>query len=189
MQRQIAGPALRKALTEADVYSSHRKFWDDASGDIVDRMFYTDTKTNLVELLMKQDQMSMAASIESRVPFLDHHVVEFAAKVPPRYKLRTASGKRLVKKALAAYLPPDIIHRPKKGFPVPFDSWLNHEFSTEIRETQQIVDPLPLRDGSVLLERELRQVAQAHLAPDRGAEVRVRGAQGRPRPARAFASP
>jgi asparagine synthase (glutamine-hydrolysing) len=135
MQQHIAGPELRKVLADADVYGSHRAFWNEAGGDIVDRMLYTDTKTNLVELLMKQDQMSMAASIESRVPFLDHHIVEFAAKVPPRYKLRTASGKRLVKKALAAYLPPEIIHRPKKGFPVPFESWLNNDFSTEIRET------------------------------------------------------
>ena len=54
----------------------------------LDRLLYTDLKTYLVELLMKQDQMSMAASIESRVPFLDHHLVEFAAALPPRMKLR-----------------------------------------------------------------------------------------------------
>jgi asparagine synthase (glutamine-hydrolysing) len=77
---------------------------------------------------MKQDQMSMAVSIESRVPFLDHHLVEFAARVPARYKIRGRAGKRLVKDALRGYLPAHIIDRPKQGFPVPFETWLLQRF-------------------------------------------------------------
>jgi asparagine synthase (glutamine-hydrolysing) len=85
---------------------------------------YADQKTYLVELLMKQDQMSMAASIESRVPFLDHEFVEFAARVPGRLKLKDRVGKHIVKEAVADLLPASIIHRKKMGFPTPLKAWL-----------------------------------------------------------------
>jgi len=76
---------------------------------------------------MKQDQMSMAASIESRVPFLDHKVVEFAASLPARYKLRFSSGKYLLRKAMARDLPPEVLRRNKKGFPTPIRPWLRNQ--------------------------------------------------------------
>jgi asparagine synthase (glutamine-hydrolysing) len=90
----------------------------------LDRLLYCDQHTYLVELLMKQDQMSMAASIESRVPFLDHKFVEFASRVPSHLKLRGASGKYILKEAVAGLLPADIIHRRKMGFPTPLKQWL-----------------------------------------------------------------
>src|ERR1700721_4317283 len=73
---------------------------------------------------MKQDQMSMACSIESRVPFLDHHLVEFAATVPDRMKLRGAVGKYILKRAVEDILPRDIVYRKKMGFPTPLRQWL-----------------------------------------------------------------
>jgi asparagine synthase (glutamine-hydrolysing) len=88
------------------------------------RLLYADQQTYLVELLMKQDQMSMAASIESRVPFLDHHLVEFASQVPGSLKLREATGKYILKEAVADLLPAGIIHRKKMGFPTPLKQWL-----------------------------------------------------------------
>ena len=87
-------------------------------------MLYADMKTYLVELLMKQDQMSMAASIESRVPFLDHHLVEFVAGLPADRKLSGFSTKRILREAVRDVLPREILERPKMGFPVPFGSWL-----------------------------------------------------------------
>jgi len=87
-----------------------------------------DQKTYLVELLMKQDKMSMAASIESRVPFLDHNLVEFAATVPARHKLRGTNGKYLVKRAMRELLPASIVKRRKMGFPVPMRHWLKGGF-------------------------------------------------------------
>jgi asparagine synthase (glutamine-hydrolysing) len=81
---------------------------------------------------MKQDQMSMATSIESRVPFLDYKLVEFAAQVPSRFKVKGTSGKHLVKEALAMQLPSSIRHRPKMGFPVPYDQWLRERFAPHI---------------------------------------------------------
>jgi asparagine synthase (glutamine-hydrolysing) len=87
-------------------------------------MLYADQKTYLVELLMKQDQMSMAASVESRVPFLDHPLVEFSTRLPDRMKLRGRQGKYIVKKAAESLLPAHILYRPKMGFPTPLRSWL-----------------------------------------------------------------
>ena len=134
MQRRLGGLALQRALDATDVYAAHRKIYEQSRGAaVVDRMLYTDIKSSLVELLMKQDQMSMAASIESRVPFLDHKLVEFAATVPWRYKLGARSGKQLLKRALAAYLPDHIVNRPKEGFPVPFDTWLRERFLNHAR--------------------------------------------------------
>jgi asparagine synthase (glutamine-hydrolysing) len=88
-------------------------------------MLYSDQKTYLVELLMKQDQMSMACSIESRVPFLDHTFVEFASRVPESLKVRNGTGKYILKRAVEDLLPHDIIYRKKMGFPTPLRQWLS----------------------------------------------------------------
>jgi asparagine synthase (glutamine-hydrolysing) len=96
--------------------------------DLLDKLLYADTKTYLHELLMKQDQMSMAASIESRVPFLDHKLVEYTAKLPQRMKIRGRETKWILREAMRGILPPEILHRPKMGFPVPVGSWFRREF-------------------------------------------------------------
>ena len=98
--------------------------WERSSGDILQRLLYTDIKTYLVELLMKQDNMSMAASIESRVPFLDHVLVEFATNIPRAHQLNGLAGKRVLKKAMEYLLPHSILYRPKLGFPTPWSGWL-----------------------------------------------------------------
>jgi asparagine synthase (glutamine-hydrolysing) len=90
---------------------------------LLDRLLFMDIKTYLVELLMKQDQMSMSASIESRVPFLDHHLVEFAARLPRRLKLGRLTTKRILREAMHGVIPPAILSRPKMGFPVPIARW------------------------------------------------------------------
>lgn len=77
-------------------------------------MLYFDTKTWLVDdLLIKADRMSMAASLELRVPFLDYRLVEFAAKMPSKYKIRQNKTKYLLKKMVKGILPDQIIHRKK----------------------------------------------------------------------------
>jgi asparagine synthase (glutamine-hydrolysing) len=87
-------------------------------------MLYADTRTYLHELLMKQDQMSMAASIESRVPFLDHELASWVAALPERYKLHGWSTKHILRRAMKDTLPPVILSRKKMGFPVPIGAWL-----------------------------------------------------------------
>lgn len=76
----------------------------------------------------------MAASLESRVPFLDHVLVEFAGTLPPHLRLNGRTGKWVVKKAAAAFLPKQIVHRPKMGFPVPFDMWIKEDQKGFIRD-------------------------------------------------------
>src|SRR5205085_4661933 len=98
--------------------------WNERAGSSLNRMLYADQKTYLVELLMKQDQMSMACSIESRVPFLDHPLVEFAAGVPQHMKIRGNCGKYILKRAVEDLLPHDIVYRKKMGFPTPLRQWL-----------------------------------------------------------------
>jgi asparagine synthase (glutamine-hydrolysing) len=106
----------------------------DGHTSLLDRILYADMKTYLVELLMKQDQMSMAASIESRVPFLDHHLVEFAAGLPADRKLSGFSTKRILREAVQDVLPRQILDRPKMGFPVPFSAWVRHEWKGVVRD-------------------------------------------------------
>jgi len=106
-------------------YASFSRYWEAAAGRTpVGQMLYADQKTYLQELLMKQDQMSMSASIESRVPLLDHTFVEFAAAIPDRMKIRNGEAKYIFKKCVEDLLPPEIIYRRKMGFPTPLRSWL-----------------------------------------------------------------
>lgn len=92
---------------------------------LVNRMLYVDTKTSLPDdLLLKADKMTMANSIELRVPFLDHKLLEFAASLPENYKVRGLTTKYIAKRALASRIPEPIRKRRKAGFPVPFGAWL-----------------------------------------------------------------
>jgi asparagine synthase (glutamine-hydrolysing) len=107
------------------VYENYLRCWNSRRGSSpVSRMLYADQKTYLVELLMKQDQMSMACSIESRVPFLDHTFVEFSTRIPDRLRIRGATQKYVLKKAVEDLLPHDIVYRKKMGFPTPLREWL-----------------------------------------------------------------
>jgi asparagine synthase (glutamine-hydrolysing) len=114
-------------LTEGmagDPYQSAHGFWQKSSGDFLNRLLYLDVKTYLVELLRKQDRMSMAASIESRVPFLDHVVVEYALGIPSDFKIHGLNRKRILKQAARDLLPKEVITQRKRGFPTPWRTWL-----------------------------------------------------------------
>jgi asparagine synthase (glutamine-hydrolysing) len=120
----------QKALTKDRfaaicAYSAYMDYRGSRSGaDPLTKLLYADQKTYLVELLMKQDQMSMACSIESRVPFLDHPLVEFAAQVPAHLKIREGKGKYILRKAVEDLLPQTTLARKKLGFPTPIKNWL-----------------------------------------------------------------
>lgn len=94
----------------------------------LDAMLYIDTKTWLPDdLLIKADKMTMANSIELRVPLLDHRVLEFAAALPPQFKLHGLHTKYILKKTLSKKIPGEIRNRKKMGFPVPYESWLRND--------------------------------------------------------------
>jgi len=105
-------------------YAGSMGAWERSHGDLLHRLLYTDLNSYLIELLMKQDQMSMAASIESRVPFLDHPLVEFTARIPAKDEIKGLAGKFILKEAVADLLPEDIVYRKKMGFPTPWAYWL-----------------------------------------------------------------
>jgi len=101
---------------------------------ILDQMLYIDTKTWLPDdLLIKADKMTMANSLELRVPLLDHRLLEFAASLPPHYKLNGFSLKYIWKKALSKRVPDKILKRRKAGFPVPYEFWLRNNLKDQVR--------------------------------------------------------
>lgn len=103
---------------------------------LLDQMLYADTKTWLPDdLLIKADKITMANSLELRVPLLDHKVLEFAASLPASYKVEGTETKRALKATFARTVPQEILTRKKAGFPVPYDSWLRNDLSGYARET------------------------------------------------------
>ncbi|MGH8371269.1 MAG: asparagine synthase (glutamine-hydrolyzing) [Gammaproteobacteria bacterium] len=132
-------PQFRQKLLLAhefsgDPYAEGLRYYNEAPGDALGRMSYADMQTYLVELLMKQDQMSMAASIESRVPFLDHKLVERVAAMPSRYKLRGWQTKAVLKEAFRNLVPKEILLRKKMGFPVPLARWFRGAYGPMMQE-------------------------------------------------------
>jgi asparagine synthase (glutamine-hydrolysing) len=114
------------AASPAAVFAEHLARTD--ATDPINRMLYVDTKLWLPDdLLARGDKTSMAASLEARVPLLDHKLVEFAASLPPHLKVKGLTRKYLLKKVSQAWLPPEIISRKKKGFPMPMSVWFRKE--------------------------------------------------------------
>ena len=142
-------------ISDSNPFANQHKWL--ASSDarsVLDKLLYSDTKSYLHELLMKQDQMSMAASLESRVPFLDHKLVEFSARMPDRLKLRNRETKWVLRQAMRDLLPSEIIDRGKMGFPVPIGKWFRTDFADVIDEyvlserarRRRIFDPIFVRE-------------------------------------------
>ncbi|MGA2071871.1 MAG: asparagine synthase (glutamine-hydrolyzing) [Terriglobia bacterium] len=112
----------------------------------LDAMLYIDTKTWLPDdLLIKADKMTMANSLELRVPLLDHKVLEFAAALLPNLKVRRFTTKYLAKRALGRRVPKPILDRRKAGFPVPYESWLRNDLRNWVQEV--LFDPTTTSRG------------------------------------------
>lgn len=126
--------------------------------DAVDRLSLLDQECFLVSILNRQDKMSMAASIESRVPFLDYRIVEFANRLPSAYKLRGGISKAIVKDVARAFLPAETVDRRKSGFGVPLDRW----FRSNIGMGERIL-ALPEQAASEMFDRgALRRLVKEH---------------------------
>jgi asparagine synthase (glutamine-hydrolysing) len=144
-QNGLLTAEFARASAPSTAYKNVMAYWERSSGEMLQRLLYTDIKTYLVELLMKQDNMSMAASIESRVPFLDHVLVEFASRIPREVQIQGLAGKRILKKAVEDLLPHEILYRPKLGFPTPWSGWLAGPRLETIRE--MLLEPRSLARG------------------------------------------
>jgi asparagine synthase (glutamine-hydrolysing) len=137
LKAQLYGPALREQASRTPADTPTRHLLQAMAGHpLLNQLLYVDTKSWLPDdLLVKADKMTMAASVELRVPLLDHHVLEFAASLPTRHKARGWSMKRVLKKVLEPHVPPEILTRKKAGFPVPYDRWMRHEMRDYVHDT------------------------------------------------------
>lgn len=133
----IYSPEMLRHVNKTESMSVSRNFMSSRFGDgLVEKMLYVDTKTWLPDdLLIKADRMTMANSVELRVPFLDHKVMEFAAGLPRNQKVRGWKMKYLLKKALAKHVPNEILNRRKAGFPVPYATWLRNDLRGFVCDT------------------------------------------------------
>ena len=106
------------------------------TGEPIDALLYLDSKTYLPgDILTKVDRMSMAVSLEARVPLLDHKLIELVTTIPAPLKLKGLETKYIFKRAVGELVPAEILNRPKQGFGMPLQKWINGEFSERIRDT------------------------------------------------------
>jgi asparagine synthase (glutamine-hydrolysing) len=139
---------LDSSCGTAGVLHSFQNYFDNAPSDnLLSRLLYLDTKTYLPgDILTKVDRMSMAASLEVRAPILDHHVVEWAARLPEGSKFRNGQGKYLLKKLAARVgVPQEVLNRPKQGFALPLVHWMRGELKDELLPI--LVEPRTLGRG------------------------------------------
>jgi asparagine synthase (glutamine-hydrolysing) len=142
-KQRLLSPDLRRRLNGASsakvVGNYFREFVSKSTNpDPLNWMTFIDLKLRLPELLlMRVDKMTMATSLEARVPFLDHKLIEYVLTMPQSQKVPGYRTKYLLKKAVAGIIPKEIIDRPKQGFAVPITEWLQRELGTRIRTTIQ----------------------------------------------------
>lgn len=106
------------------------------TGKPLDALLYIDSKTYLPgDILTKVDRMTMAVSLEARAPLLDHKLIDFVTRIPASMKLSGLETKHLLKRAVRDLVPSEILHRPKQGFGVPIQQWINNELRDRIRDT------------------------------------------------------
>ncbi len=147
------GPVFAGAMEPVtrDTFASEAfdRHWARAEGlsDPADRAMYMDLHMYLPDqLLLLQDKMSMAASLEAREPLLDHRLVELAWSVPACLKIRGSSLKVLLKRLAERYVPHECIHREKKGFAAPLETWLRGSLRDHVHET---LDPRHVRERGI----------------------------------------
>lgn len=156
----LFSPELRDELASEHAWSEHERYMRDApAADFLDKTLYTDWKTFLPELnLAYSDKLSMAASVETRVPFLDNEIVDFMCTVPPELKIRGMTSKYLLREAVKDLVPEQIIRRRKAGFGAPIRTWLR-------RDLREMVDDL-LSPGRIAARGYFDAVAVRRMIED-----------------------
>ena len=136
-KRQLYQPEIQTELKDVDTHAFMRQFLSkNGISDQLGEQLLLDLKTYMVDdILVKVDRMSMATSLEVRVPFLDHRVVELAALIPSELKLKGSSSKYILKKAMSRLLPQTILNKKKEGFSIPIKNWLREELRPLLLDT------------------------------------------------------
>lgn len=141
MQADLLTPEVRDAIGDFDPLRPYTHYYRGPQNggealDHLNRIMYVDLKTWLPDTFMeKVDKATMAVSLEGRLPFLDHRLVELAFQIPGKYKIRGLSGKRILKRAVEKLVPPEVLRKPKHGFAVPTDPWFRGELKQFVFET------------------------------------------------------
>ena len=135
LRKELYSEAMHDSVGKA---SGAEEFLDifESSGDgkVLSKALFADTLTYLPgDLLVLTDRMSMANSVEARAPFIDHELVELVAAMPASAKMKGMDKKTLLKQAIASFIPPEILKRPKKGFTIPLTLWLRSELQSYMR--------------------------------------------------------
>ncbi|MGH7573327.1 MAG: asparagine synthetase B family protein, partial [Gemmatimonadota bacterium] len=127
----------------------------------VDRWLYVDLRSYLVDnCLVKVDRMSMACSLEARVPLLDHELVELAFQVPAELKVHRGRTKILLKRVAARHVPPECVYRPKEGFSIPLKHWLRDGLRPLMED---LLSPTRLGQGDLFEAEEIDRLKREHI--------------------------
>jgi asparagine synthase (glutamine-hydrolysing) len=169
--RLFVGEALRKSLftpeaqrVSATDVGGHVLALRDRAGqrDECDRGLYVDVKSYLVDnCLVKVDRMSMACSLEARVPLLDKDLVELAFSMPPELKVADGKTKVLLKRVAARHVPRECVYRPKEGFSIPIKHWLKSDFLPILEE---LLSPANVRTDGIFRVEEVERLKREHLS-------------------------
>lgn len=139
MQKELLQPHVTSELADYDPTWQYSHYYESARGEKLDhlnRIMYVDVKTWLADtFLEKVDKASMACSLEGRLPFLDHRLVELAFQIPGKHKIQGRTTKRILKQAVKSLVPPEVLSKPKHGFAVPTDPWFRGELKEFVFET------------------------------------------------------
>jgi asparagine synthase (glutamine-hydrolysing) len=142
-----------------DLVDDHKELWN-LGGNFTERMTHLDTVTYLPDdILTKVDRAAMANSLETRVPLLDHRIVEFAAQLPLSMKIHQGTGKWILRELLDRYVPRNLIERPKSGFGIPVGEWLKgplQEWAEDLLSEQK------LKNGGYFDVKQVRKVWEQH---------------------------
>ena len=159
-QAQLLTPEIL-ATSDHDIYRGPRELLAlcDATTEI-EQMQFLDINYYMAEdILTKVDRAAMAVSLETRAPFLDPRVGQFAASLPLEYKLNGKSGKHILKQAMADLLPANILHRPKKGFGIPIAEWLKGRLNPLMHD---LLAPVRLKEQGIFNAGYVQQLITEH---------------------------
>ncbi len=167
--RLFVGEMMRNELFTRDALAainrpvSHhitRLFDEAGERDSLARSLYVDVRSYLCDnILTKVDRMSMAVSLETRVPLLDKDLVELAFQVPSRYKLEGNETKAILKRVAARVIPKECVYRPKEGFSIPVKHWLNSEFKPLV---EQYLNEKSIREGGIFNADTITRLKTEH---------------------------
>jgi asparagine synthase (glutamine-hydrolysing) len=166
---EVTGEDLRSGLVSSrgeEAAAERCALAEDVLGDVGDRglleqALYLDTRFVLPDrLLICADKMTMSASLEQRVPFLDVELMRFVERIPVRERVRLRQGKRLHRKAMARLLSPQLADRARHGFSTPYDSWLRESLGEEVERRYSSGSPL----GEMVNPATVGRLVAAHRA-------------------------